>query len=161
MAKLESGDLADKKKKVDAAKEKQTWPEEFWNWVHSVIKWTWDALFNTVAAGTEIVRAWTSKVSQIVWSKKMKETRGALVKHHLSQSKNAIKRAWSWGLSVITWTGHTLKWGVRTVVGGVRDSWKDTITSLRDGGEEWSDKGKDKKKTTKKTKTSKSVKKTK
>lgn len=112
---------------------KLTWPEELWSWVHSIVKWTSNTILNTVAAGTEFVRAWTSKIAQITWSKnpEIRKSREKIVRHHLNQGKNASAEILYWGLEFLSWTIHTTRWAVRTILDGVYDSWKETITWLR------------------------------
>jgi hypothetical protein len=127
-------------KLVEKSQKKLTWPEELWNWVHDIIKWTWKAVFNTIAAGSEFARAWASKLAQIAWSKdpEIREIRKKIVRHHITQGKRVSKEALKWGWKAVTWTAHTTKWALRTVLGGVYDSWKETITWLRnkESGEE-------------------------
>ena len=111
-------------------KEKQTWPEELWEWASKLIKWTCDALFNTLAAWVELTMAWTSKLSEKFWNKNpdIKSSRQAITQHHLNQTKKALNKAWTWVWNMATWVFKTAKWGVRTIF----SSGKNTIKWLRE-----------------------------
>ena len=143
MGKSKSTNPANKKKNLDSYNEKKTgtkfrgvfkqrWPEQLWYWVQGFLKWTWDAVWNTLASVVELAEAWATKAAQLVWNKWMKETRWKLVNHHLTQSKNTILRAWVGTLNAFTWIIDTTTWAVTTVLGSGYDSVKDTITRLRD-----------------------------
>ncbi len=115
-------------------REKQTWPEELWKWASKLIKWTCDALFNTLAASLELTRAWTSKLSEIFWNKNpdIKSSRKAITKHHLNQTKKALNKTWTWIWEIIKWWFKTTKWAIRTVF----SSGKNTIKWLREDDSE-------------------------
>ena len=74
---------------IDKAKAKISWPEELWNWVSSIVKWTTDTLFNTLAATYEATMTWASFLSEKLWSKKpeIRENRKAIRKHHEERYK--------------------------------------------------------------------------
>lgn len=138
---------------IDKAKAKISWPEELWNWVSSIVKWTTDTLFNTLAATYEATMTWASFLSEKLWSKKpeIRENRKAIRKHHANQTKKAINNIWNWIVSIGKWWFHTTKWALRTVL----LSWKDTIKSLRDDDSENDNKKTTKKKSEKKSTTKK------
>lgn len=118
----------------DKSKEKITWPQELWNWVSSIVKWTTDTIFNTLAATYEATMTWASFLSEKLWSKKpeIRENRKAIRKHHFNQTKKAVNNVWNGIVNIGKWWFHTTKWAIRTVL----LSWKDTIKSLRDDDSE-------------------------
>lgn len=118
----------------DKSKEKFTGPQELWNWVSSIAKWTTDAIFNTLAATYEATMTWASFLSEKLWSKKpeIRENRKAIRKHHFNQTKKAVNNVWNGIVNIGKWWFHTTKWAIRTVL----LSWKDTIKSLRDDDSE-------------------------
>ena len=153
--KKDNSETISRTKGTDKSKEKITWPEELWNWVSSVVKWTTDSLFNTLAATYELTMTWTSLLSEKLWSKKpeIRENRKAIRKHHFNQTKKALNNVWKWIVNIGKWWFHTTKWAIRTVL----LSWKDTIKSLRDDPEKENKstaKWKSEKKTTTKKRTS-------
>lgn len=119
---------------IDQTKEKQTGPEELWEWISKITKWTCDALFNTLAASLELTRAWTSKLSEVLWneSPEIKSSRKAITKHHIEQTKKALNKTWKWIWNIINWWYHTAKWTIRTIF----SSGKDTIKWLREDSSE-------------------------
>ena len=126
--------IASNKEKSTSVKEKKTWPEELWQWMPELVKWIADMIFNTLVLGTELVRAWTSKISQVVWSEdpEIVSSRKKITKHHLKQSGKSIKKVWTWAWNTIKWTYHTTKWTIRTAI----LSWKETVKWLRDVDDE-------------------------
>jgi len=118
----------------DKSKEKITWPEELWNWVSSIVKWTADSLLNTLATTYELTMTWTSFLSEKLGSQKpeIRESRKTIRKHHFNQSKKAVNNVWNGIVNIGKWSFHTTRWALRTVL----LSWKDTIKSLRDDDSE-------------------------
>ena len=116
---------------------REFWPAELWDWAHAVIKWTWDLLFNTFATIGEYWSAWAVGIRNLVWSKNMKEERERLIKHHCSQARESLKRAGIGAVNALTWVVDTAAWAITTVLCGVRDSWKDTYSWLKNGNNEW------------------------
>ena len=147
--KKDNSESISRTKGSDKSKEKNTWPEELWNWVSMIAKWTTDSLFNTLAATYELTMTWASLLSEKLGSKKpeIRESRKAIRKHHFNQTKKAVSNVWNWIVNIGKWWFHTTKWAIRTVL----LSWKDTIKSLRDDDSE---------KKTKKVSSKKPIKKT-
>ena len=147
--KKDNSESISRTKGSDKSKEKITWPEELWNWVSSIVKWTTDTLFNTLAATYELTMTWASFISEKLGSKKpeIRENRKAIRKHHFNQTKKAVSNVWNGIVDIGKWWFHTTKWALRTVL----LSWKDTIKSLRDDDSEKKTKKVTSKKSEKKT----------
>ena len=116
--------------------------EKLGEWLVKIVKWTSDALFNTLAWVVEWARWWASKLTRAVWSKDpdVREGREKVGKHLKNQSKKSFKRAGKWLVDAAKWVGVTAWWLVWTV--GKFLGWaKDAYKGLRDGDDSWSSEG--------------------
>lgn len=132
---------------ISSSKEKQTWPEQLWQWISKITKWTCDTLFNTIALSRELIMSLTSKLSEKLWNNnpEIVNIRKAITEHHLNQAKKSLNKLSVQFPEIFKWIYHTSVWTVKTVVWSWRDMihWlrNDETKKLTDGNtEEWTEK---------------------